>query len=290
MTSATKKSDGTRFSLVIGDVLAQWLARPETTPSLANRLNPFLRHELYPREYVALINSALAAQSAIGWLNMFRGYLTKKWYQLASSHFGPDDEPDTIIHRNDGANRVHRVLQIIHTLTTDIWLGRNEVLHRGDKAQETRRLSAIDSEITKFHSEADLVLTDDRFYCETSLNRLLKGSAANKRRWLKRVKESRQRKAILHNNQPRITKFFPPNGLPGTSQEDRPQQSKSKRNTTTQQLMTQFLPERASNHPSSARNTNTQKLITNFLKERASNHTTVSQDTPSPSPSTNEIG
>jgi len=221
---------------------------------------------------------------------MFRGYLTKKWYQLASSHFGPDEAPETIIDRNDGANRVHRVLKIIHTLTTDIWLGRNEVLHRGAKAHEIQRLSAIDSEITKYHSEADLVLTDDRFYCETSLNRLLKGSAANKRRWLKRVKESRQRKALLLHNQPRITKFFPPDAHPITSHEERPQKSKSKRTTTTQQLMTQFLPERASNHSTSARNITTQQLITNFLKERASNYTTVSQVPPSPSPSTNEIG
>jgi hypothetical protein len=211
---------------------------------------------------------------------------------LHQATLDPNEEPDTIIHRNNGANRVHRVLQIIYTLTTDIWLGRNEVLHRGDKAQETRRLSAIDSEITKYHSEADLVLTDDRFYCETSLNRLLKGSAANKRRWLKRVKESRQRKAILLHKQPRITKFFPPDSLSGTTKEDRPQKSKSKakRNTNTQQLMTQFLPKRASNHPSSARNTTTQQLITNFLKERASNHMIVSPATPSPSPSTNEIG
>ena len=236
-------------------------------------MNPFLRHELYPSEYIDIINSALADQSEIGWMNMFRGYLSKRWHQLASSYFGPDDDPNTIVHRNDGANRVHRVMKTIHTLTTDIWTGRNEALHGANRDSELKRLSIIDSEITKLHSEAHLVLNDDRFYCETSLNRLLKGSLANKRRWLVRVKASRQRKASFLAQQPRITKFFP-----------------NASNSSTQQPIPRTAPERAPTRPLSPRNKTTQQLITHFLKERAPNHPSVPIVPPSPSPSTTEIG
>jgi hypothetical protein len=92
-------------------------------------------------------------------------------------------------------------------------MGRNEVLHGEERDNETRRLSAIDSEITKLHSEADQVLNDDRFYCETSLTRLLKGSLANKRRWLVRVQASGGGKQHSSPNNPGSPSIFPPKVL-----------------------------------------------------------------------------
>jgi hypothetical protein len=289
MKTSTRKSDGTRFSLVIGDLIDQWLAHPDQPPSLAHRMNPFLRHECYPQEYIDLINSALVKQSEIGWINMFRGYFSKQWYQLASSHFGPDDDPNTIIHRNDGANRVYRSDENNLYIDNRHLVGSQRGSPRVERDKETRRLSAIDSEITKLHSEADSVLNDDRFYCEISLNRLLKGSLANKRRWLMRVKASRKRKALFLNQQPRITKFFPSAGSPAMPTELSIEQSGSKRNQSTQHLLTQSLCERVPNRPITARNKTTQQLITGFLKERASNNTDTII-TPSPSPSTKEVG
>ena len=167
LRTACRKSDGNRFSQVIGDILEQWLSNPDQTPSLKNRLNPFLRHEVYPKEYIDLINCAISQQEDIGWHDMLRGFLSVKWHQLASSHFS-SDEGSEIINRNDGANRVHRILRCIHTFTNDIWKGRNEILHGNEKENETRRLSAIDMEIRKLHDDVESVMTNDRFYCETS--------------------------------------------------------------------------------------------------------------------------
>lgn len=291
LQTASKKSDGTKFSQVLGDILQQWLTRPDHTPSLETRINPFLRYEYYPQEYVDLIHTALAEQKEIGWLNMFRGFLTEKWHQVASSHFGPDDKPDEIINRNDGANRVHRMIKIIYTFTHDIWHGRNEALHGIHNDKETQRLSALDTEITQYHSEPSLVLTDDKFYCETSLQRLLSSSTANKRRWLLRVKASRGRKAALHTQQPRITKFFTPLAhiQPQTDNSTKPTK-KSDRNKSTQQIMHQTTHERDPSRLQLTRSTTTQQLLTKFLKERASNPNLQGTTVTSPSPSTNVIG
>jgi hypothetical protein len=282
-----RKSDGNRFLLVIGDIIEQWLTRPDHIPCLTNRINPFLRHECYPQAYTDLINRAIAEQTEIGWIAMLRGFLSEQWHLLASCYFAPDEESG-IIHRNDDANRVHRVLKYIHSFTRDIWMGRNEALHGSDTEHEKKRVSAIDLEITKFHSEADLVLTDDRFYCETSLARLLKGSMANKRRWLLRVKASRQRKLELHAQQPRITSFFHANaqkleqqvaqtdsGTPST----RRRKSKD-RNSTNDTTAIQLL---SPTTPISRRNKTTQQLLTKFFRERAPNIETSEEPT-SPSP------
>jgi hypothetical protein len=290
ITSATKKSEGkNKFFLVIGDFITQWLSNPEQPPSLTHRINPFLRHETYPPEYVTLINTALTEQADIGWLNMFRGFLTDKWHQLASSYFSLEDGSTEIINRGDGANRVYRVIKLLYNLTTDLWLGRNEVLHGIAKDHEIKRVSALDSEITKFHSEPDLVLIDDQFYCETSLRRLLRSSTANKRRWLLRVKASRARKATLLHQQPRITKFFTAAAQchrPPVTTQDQPQKEANK---STQQSLPEVHSKCVSTHPVSARNTTTQQLLTQFLRERAPNLATVIT-IPSPAPPTPEIG
>ena len=177
----------------------------------------------------------------------------------------------------------------MHTLTNELWTGRNGALHGAKQEQDKHRLSLIDLEITKFHSEADLVLTDDRFYCETSLRKLLNGSTANKRRWLLRVRASRKRHAELQEKQPRIAKFFPQQGRSSSSLPSRNAISQpSSRNKSTQQLMSCFLRERPPNiAPILARNRTTQQLLTNFLHERASNQMETPRATSiSPPPST----
>ena len=90
-----------------------------------------------------------------------------------------------------------------------LWTGRNEALHGCALEDEQRRLTVVDMEIQKYDSESDLILTDDKFYCETSLEKLLRSSSANQRRWLLRVKASRNRKAAMQSLQPKINKFFP---------------------------------------------------------------------------------
>jgi hypothetical protein len=74
------------------------------------------------------------------------GFSSEKWRQLASSHFGSDNGSDAIKNRNDSANRVKTQLQLA---AHDIWMGRHEALHGIEKDKETKRLSALNSEITK---------------------------------------------------------------------------------------------------------------------------------------------
>jgi Reverse transcriptase (RNA-dependent DNA polymerase) len=298
LTNATKKSDGTnKFTQVLGDFMAQWLDNPDSIPSLNCRINPFLRYEHYPPDYIDLINTAIEEQTEIGWLNLFRGFFSRTWHVIASSYFSSEEGAyettnryDILTNRHDGANRTHRVLKLLYSLTREIWLGRNDAMHGTENVQTMQRISALDQEITRYHSEPDLVLTSDQFYCETSLQRLLKSSTANKRRWLIRVKASRARKAKLLHIQPRITKFFPQNG-PGSRRQIGPCNDRStKRNHSTQQLMTQFYPERDSNSVPSARNKSTQQLLTNFLRERASNRDPSRVLPASPTPTIHEIG
>jgi hypothetical protein len=53
--------------------------KPEVAPSLSAKINPFLRPEYFPEEYVGMIGKAIQAQSQIGWQNIFRGFLATSW-------------------------------------------------------------------------------------------------------------------------------------------------------------------------------------------------------------------
>jgi len=152
---------------------------------------------------------------------------------------------------------------------------------------DIRRSSIDDLEISQYHKEAELLLAEDRFYCEQSLHKLLNGSQSTKRRWLHRVKLSRARKVHQDNIQPRITQFFPTHNnrsKPDTIRprpNRRPMSLSASRPTTTQEPPTRFPGVHNPNPPVSAKRTvTTQQLLTKFLKERAPNQT-ISQ---SPSP------
>ena len=286
-TKTCKKSDSNRFNLVLGDFIVQWLRNPNDVPSLASRVNPFLRYELYPDEYIGLIQRAILEQTEIGWMNTLRGFLSTAWHTLASSYFD-DSKANSIINKNDGDRRVRQAIRAIYNLTQALWLGRNEALHKNTDEMDSIRRSGIDLEISRYHKEANLMLHEDRFYCDQPLRKILQGSQSNKRRWLHRVKLSRARQAHQDTIHPRLTQFFPvkrsrtKQDHTHTRPNRRPMRICTPHVTTTQELMTTAYSERSPNPPVNApRTTTIQQLLTKFLRERAPNSTTSSSPSPS---------
>jgi hypothetical protein len=175
-TQTCKKSDANRFILVLGDLILQWLqhSNPDYIPNLESRVNPSLRFEKYPDEYVQLIHQAIQEQTAIGWMNILRGFLSNQWHTLASTYF--DNNGTSIINRNDGERRVRQVIRAIYSCTHAMWLGRNDALHKTNEAMDDIRRSGIDLEISQYHKEADMLPMEDRFYCDQPLHRILRNT------------------------------------------------------------------------------------------------------------------
>lgn len=247
-----RRTDGSWFPCIFADLVGQWLTNHSLIPTFAKARDTFLRRLIIPTKYSNLVQQAIADQTAIGWLQATRGFLAKTWKAVASLSF----DAANIIHRPDGTTRIRQVLKALHNFTHALWIGRNSALH----TTETRTsLSAANAEITRYHRNPDMLLNEDRFYCETSLKRLLSSSASIKRRWLQRVKRSKEKKETMHKNQPRITTYFAAapqqrkhhqhhNGRPPDVTPQYNSRKQSHRTTTVQRLMTMFLHERASNY------------------------------------------
>jgi hypothetical protein len=199
-----RRTNGSRFPQIFADLVSQWLSNPTNIPTFEKSRDTFLRHDVIPVTYSNLVQQAIADQTAIGWLQATRGFLAKTWMSVASLSY----DAKKVVPRPDGGHRIRQVIKALHHLTTALWAGRNSALHDSDKPQSTTIPSLVDAEIMQYHREPELILTDDSFYCEQSLHRLLSSSASIKRRWLQRVQEIKRKKANLNKTQPQITKFF----------------------------------------------------------------------------------
>jgi hypothetical protein len=151
-----------------------------------------------------MIEATIEQQSKIGWLNLIRGYMTKKGYLFASTYFSESAEEE-IQDCDDGSQRVQQILKaFLHTMTQQVWHGQNKVLHQTAANEEHKQLTAMDTEIMKYNREPDLVLSSDRFYCEQSCTCLLRTNVS-------RVKVSCAKKAyLLSNGQSKITTYLGP--------------------------------------------------------------------------------
>ena len=254
-----KRRDGNWFLPIFADLISQWLVAPNQIPTFEKCRDTFLRHDIIPLAYTSLVIQAIMDQTMIGWLNAVRGFISQSWLTLASHTY--QCESGQAVTRQDGKHNIQLALKALHFLSTEIWAGRNEILHNHQNQGIILQQNLVDATITRYHSEPDSLLHHDAHYCTTSLTRLLRSSPSNKRRWLHRVKASRLKKALIHTRQPRITAHFktvaplpvpeaPPWPIHSTPKIVTP--TPTERNATVQQLMTFFFRERAPNRISHA--------------------------------------
>jgi hypothetical protein len=75
---------------------------------------------------------------------MLRGFLSEQWHQLASSHFSPAEGTGTTTHRNNGANRVYRILK--HSMThSQATFGGDEMKRSMD---QTKKMKSVDYQLS----------------------------------------------------------------------------------------------------------------------------------------------
>lgn len=169
--------------------ITQWLRNPIEPPTL--------QIHSYPTHLQPILAQAISEQDNIGWHQAIKGFLTTSWASAASVH---PTQPRKI-HRDKGQHRITKTLRALRTYTDNVWLDRNDVLHRHKDAEVERMLSVQDSEIRHYHTHPNLLPEQDRHYCKGNLDKLLKSKKSIRRRWLLRVRRSRN--ALLERQRKR---------------------------------------------------------------------------------------
>jgi hypothetical protein len=88
-----------------------------------------------------------------------------------------------------GEQRMKQLISALCNHVRRLWLGRNGCLHDSTNA-EAQSPSAQSIEIQYYHSRPHLLRQGDQHYCQRSLSKILSGSPATRRRWLRKVKQS----------------------------------------------------------------------------------------------------
>jgi hypothetical protein len=196
------------FTLAMTDCIDQWIHDPTRSPSFDNFANPLTQNSpdpLLPTHMQDILCEAIREQNEIGWMNLLRGYISRQWIVLASSHMLNDQ---TKLQQQEGRRRLGVILHRIQLFISTIWIGRNDMLHRRDKDDEIRFLSIEAAEIRHYFSQPHLLPVQNQHYCKGSVLKILRSSSANRRRWLMRVRRARSDFLQDRQRQARITSFF----------------------------------------------------------------------------------
>ena len=184
-----------RYLLLNG--MCHWLTHGDElpfTPSLAE----------YPPHFFSHLKEALEAQQSIGWDNAVRGFYSKLWHKIASMDMYQPSKNDS----QKGEDRMRSIISAAHEFTYATWIARNGDLHQtGDEILANIRSVEL-AEIRHYHDNPNLLLASDRHYCSRPVETLVSGSAATRRRWLRRVKKSVAAHTLDSTRQTRIDSFF----------------------------------------------------------------------------------
>ena len=165
--------------------------------------NPSL--EGFPVHLHASIRAAMESQDRIGWFQATKGFLSSRWRDLSAMAMFKSGSRDEI----KGNNRIRNIVHGIYEHSTRLWKARNEMLHQKTDCDLLRIRSSETAEIISMYEHPELLRFSDRYLCSRPLDKLLSSAPSTRRRWLRRVKLSRDLQDRDGARQSLITAFFP---------------------------------------------------------------------------------
>ena len=234
----TLLSDPHPSSLTFAACIEQHLQHPHrpVTQDLPN----------FPPHLISTLNKAIdEQQTCIGWSAAMKGFLSRQWFHLTSANLLNHDKFEL----KAGRHRTQKALHALQDFTRDIWLGRNDALHKDKETVDTVVYSAESAEIRHFHSNPKLLPASDAHYCKNiTLDRIIRSRPSVRRRWLRRVRTARATFLKDGNLQQSITPYLQSlekaHNTDTTARLMLLPKIRNIRSTSTQQRMTSFFPGR----------------------------------------------
>jgi hypothetical protein len=159
----------------------------------------------YPHHLHPLIQECLISQAKIGWDQATKGFFSVRWRELASRAMFQTNSMDPI----KGQSCMRAIADGIYEHNIRLWKSRNEILHSREDIDLQSIRSAETAEISKLYEQPDSLCFSDRYLCSRSLEGLLRSTPATRRRWLRRVKASRDMHIKDGSRQVLLTSCFP---------------------------------------------------------------------------------
>ena len=184
------------------------LTRTHTHPSIIEIFERVLRNpwptsfefSLSPYENNELVKQAAKEQDEIGWINFFKGHISKQWAKIQLQHYGTMyKNPPSLTHWSKN------IIINIYDVSYSMWMNRNRIVHEvyEDQLNKKESMELQRQIIHEYESGSHTVLRQHRYMFEESIDDLFKKTVTEKKYWLESIKASRicfEKGTPVHNN------------------------------------------------------------------------------------------
>ena len=135
----------------------------------------------------SLVDEMVDQQNAIGWPNLFRGYVSQLWGYISLI---------PILHEPKNANKIRHQLrrkaqtfnttaiQALQTYSLALYAKRNDILHSGDDETEHIVHVRLNNEIKQLYEDKEKFSQSDKVYFSIPIEKILRRTSRGRRRWL----------------------------------------------------------------------------------------------------------
>jgi hypothetical protein len=144
-----------------------------------------------------LLLQALREQHRIGWFPFIEGLISTTWQKAQALHYSSIDTKRT------SPQWSRRLIQLLHTLTDNMWQHRNEIKHISSQPRQKRMRYILHQEIAKefMTGPSGLPRGDSSRFFDHNIVTLLQSSTKYQLAWLHNLAQARQRhKRKLHHD------------------------------------------------------------------------------------------
>jgi hypothetical protein len=152
------------------------------------------------------IDLAVSSQAAIGWTNLFRGFVSLEWGNIHWSTATPLTAEEQ---RTRSEKALLPLIGAIQDYTIAIWRSRNSVLHEAGSDSRDIVHAAVNQSITQLYNLQSTYSNILRSYFTMPLEELLRRSPRQRKRWLQLARLATSHSSLKGSRQQLISTYFP---------------------------------------------------------------------------------
>jgi len=155
---------------------------------------------LSPYETNQLIKQAATEHDEIGWINFFKGHISKKWAKIQLQNYGTmyKNPPSLVTHWSKN------IIISIYDISYSMWMQRNRIVYEEyeDQLNKNESMKLQCQIIHEYETGPNTALQQHQYMFAESIDDLLKKTVTEKKYWLESIKASRicfAKCTLVHN-------------------------------------------------------------------------------------------
>ena len=152
-----------------------------------------------------MVDRALASQTTIGWLHVFRGFVSLDW----GDFYSHDDATPLDIRKSEADKSLATVVLSVQNYTLAIWKSRNAVLHEANSTGSEIVHASLNQAITQLYGIRSTLSPILQSYFHLPLEDRLRRSPRQRKRWLRLAQLASSHATSRGSHQQLLSTYYP---------------------------------------------------------------------------------